>query len=116
MGDNDSADAVAVIKAAAGGDSVALTAIDEACARFARGLAPFLAAVDPELVIVGGSIALAGDVVLESIRRHLTGRLLVMPRLELSSLGDNTVALGAIRLALADVEERLQIPGGAGLP
>jgi predicted NBD/HSP70 family sugar kinase len=66
-----------------------------------------VSAIDPELVIIGGSVALAGDAVLDSLRRHLTRRALVTPRLELSQLGDDAVALGAVRLALSDAERRL---------
>ncbi|WP_053207305.1 ROK family transcriptional regulator [Jiangella muralis] len=107
LGDDESPDAAAVLVAAAGGDPRALQAIDEACARLARGLASFVSAIDPELVVIGGSITLAGDTILAGLRRHLSRRALVQPRLELSRLGDDAVALGAVRLALADAERRL---------
>ncbi|TDD71083.1 ROK family transcriptional regulator [Jiangella aurantiaca] len=107
LGDDESSDAAAVLAAAAGGDPRALQAVDEACARLARGLASFVSAIDPELVVIGGSITLAGDVILAGLRRHLGSRTLVEPRLELSRLGDDAVALGAVRLALADAERRL---------
>lgn len=115
LGDRESSDAAAVLTAASGGDPRALQVIDEACARMARGLASFVAAIDPELVIVGGGIVLAGDTVLDCLRRHLARRALVVPRLELSRLGDDAVALGAVQLALADAERLLDIyttPGG----
>ncbi|SDT59217.1 Sugar kinase of the NBD/HSP70 family, may contain an N-terminal HTH domain [Jiangella sp. DSM 45060] len=106
LGD-ESPDAAAVLVAAAAGDPRALQAVDEACARLARGLASFVSAIDPALVVIGGSITLAGDVILAGLRRHLSRRALVEPRLELSRLGDDAVALGAVRLALADAERRL---------
>ncbi|WP_343076434.1 ROK family transcriptional regulator [Jiangella mangrovi] len=107
LGFDDGADAAAVLTAAADGEPRALQAVEEACAQLSRGLASFVSAIDPELVIIGGSIALAGDAVLASMRRHLGRRALVTPRLELSQLGDDAVALGAVRLALADAERRL---------
>ncbi|TDE09155.1 ROK family transcriptional regulator [Jiangella asiatica] len=107
LGDDESPDAAAVLTAAADGDPRARRVVDEACARLARGLASFVSAIDPELVIIGGGVALAGDAILDGIRRHLTRRALVVPRLELSRLGDDAVALGAVRLALADAERRL---------
>ncbi|HUG87092.1 MAG TPA: ROK family transcriptional regulator [Euzebya sp.] len=114
LGDAGGTDAVAVLERAAAGDATVLAVVDEACARFVRGLAPFLAAVDPQLVILGGSITLAGQAVLAGVRHHLGRRALVVPRLELTSLGEDAVALGAIRLALTDVEERLlHVPGVA---
>ncbi|WP_116950065.1 ROK family transcriptional regulator [Jiangella endophytica] len=103
----DGADAAAVLAAAAAGDARAVQAVDEACARLSRGLASFVSAIDPELVIIGGSVALAGDAMLAGLRRHLSRRALVTPRLELSQLGDDAVALGAVRLALSDAERRL---------
>lgn len=106
LGD-ESPDAAAVLTAARDGDPRALRVVDEACARLARGLASFVLAIDPELVIIGGSITLAGEAILAGIRRHLTRRTLVVPRLALSQLGDDAVALGAVRLALADAQRRL---------
>ncbi|AYY15312.1 ROK family transcriptional regulator [Actinobacteria bacterium YIM 96077] len=107
LGDHHSPDAVAVLKAAAAGEEPALTVIDEACTHFARGFAPVLAALDPELVIIGGGITLAEGAIVEGIQRHLGARALVVPRLELSTLGDDAVALGAVRLALTEAEKRL---------
>lgn len=107
LGDRTSRDAVAMLGAAAAGEPHALQALDEAAARFARGLAPFLAAIDPELVVIGGSITLAGDSILDAVRRHLGPRVLVAPRLQLSALGDDAVALGAVRLALDHAERQL---------
>ncbi|QVQ52448.1 ROK family transcriptional regulator [Spiractinospora alimapuensis] len=101
------ADVGEVLHAAGTGDATALRAVDEACAHLARGLAPFLAAVDPEIVVLGGGITRAGDVVLDSVSRHLARRTLVAPILRLSTLADDAVTLGALRLALADAERRL---------
>lgn len=108
LGARNGQTAADVLAAAADRDPIALEVVDEACARFARGLAPFLAAIDPELVVLGGVVTLAGDAVLSSVRRHLARRALVVPRIELSALGDDAVALGAVRLALDQVE--LQLP------
>jgi predicted NBD/HSP70 family sugar kinase len=118
LGDTTSPDAVTILTAAAAGDELALKVIDDVCAQFARGFAPFLAAIDPDLVILGGGITLAGDAVLAGVQRHLSQRALAVPRLELSALGDDAVALGAVRLAAADAEHRLldsyMSPDGAG--
>lgn len=110
LGDDESQDAAAVLIAAGEGDARALQVLDEACALMARGLAAFVMAIDPELVIVGGEIILAGDAVLDALRRHLARRVLVAPPIELSRLGDDAVALGAVRLALTDAQQRLLDP------
>ncbi|MNC96862.1 hypothetical protein D3C83_143400 [compost metagenome] len=56
---------------------------------------------DPEVVVLGGSIASSGDIMLEAIRSETQRRL--MPhqwervRVELSTLGDDAIAIGAAR-------------------
>ncbi|NEA56547.1 ROK family protein [Streptomyces sp. SID13666] len=79
--------------------------------RFARDLATGVAVMsmtlDPSLVVVGGGISRAGDDITAPVRRHLTDLCLFPPDVEASSLGDESVALGAVRHGLQQVEERL---------
>ncbi len=107
LGDITSRGAADVLAAATQGEQRALQVIDEVAAQFARGFAPFLAAIDPELVIIGGRITLAGETIRSRVAHHLQVRALATPRLELSALGDDAVALGAVKLAAADAEQRL---------
>lgn len=57
--------------------------------------------------MLGGGLWRSYDLLLEPLRAHLEPLCLVMPRLEVSALGDRSVALGAIRVGLASLEERL---------
>lgn len=101
-------DAVAaVFAAAAGGDPAALRVVDLVAERFARGLAVLLLVLDPREVIIGGGVSRAGAPLLAAIERHLHPRVLTRPRLALSDLGGDAVALGAVRRGLDSVEERL---------
>jgi predicted NBD/HSP70 family sugar kinase len=54
---------------------------------------------DPEMVVLGGIIASAGDIMLEAIRVETTRRLLPQQgeqvKVLLSTLGDDAVAIGA---------------------
>ncbi|MDR7274349.1 ROK family transcriptional regulator [Catenuloplanes atrovinosus] len=100
-------DSGAVLRAAADGDPAALTAIDEIAARFARGLAPALLVLDPELVVIGGGVSRGGPPLLAALERHLRPRTLVPPRLALSALGDRAGVLGAIRACLDNLEATL---------
>ena len=58
-------------------------------------------------MIVGGGLSRAGERLLEPLERRIAGLVPVPPRIVLSTLGDEAVALGAARLALQAVEERL---------
>jgi len=91
-----------------------MEAVHTIAARFARGLAPVLLVLDPDLVVIGAGVSRAGSVLLTAIRDCVRPLTLVPPRLELSRLGDEAVALGAVELALADAETRL-LPA-PGLP
>ena len=63
--------------------------------------------LDPELIVVGGAVAAAGDILLTPLEREVT-RLTARPvRLAASTLADRGVLLGAVRVALDDVRPRL---------
>jgi predicted NBD/HSP70 family sugar kinase len=100
-------DVAAVFAAAAAGNAAALHVVDLVADRFARGLAVLLLVLDPSEVIIGGGVSRAGSTLLTAIERHLRPRVLTWPRLALSDLGGDAVALGAVRRALDDVESRL---------
>ncbi|MFE7234638.1 ROK family transcriptional regulator [Streptomyces sp. NPDC001231] len=103
-------DVVSVFDAAADGDPGAQGVIDTVAARLARGLAPVLLVLDPDLLVIGGGLSRAGRVVLDAVTRHLRPLTLVPTPIELSRLGDDAVVMGAVRLALDDVENRLLPP------
>jgi predicted NBD/HSP70 family sugar kinase len=99
--------AVSVLDAARAGDTTARDRLEQLAARMARGIAAVALALDPELVVVGGALTLSGDVLIEALRRHVEPLLLNPTRLTGSSLGDEAVRLGAVRLALNRIEEDL---------
>jgi predicted NBD/HSP70 family sugar kinase len=106
--DEASQDAVAALfTAATEGDQAALEVVDRIATRFARGLATLLLVLDPSEVVIGGGLSRAGETLLAAIERHLRPRILTSPRLVLSDLGGDAVALGAVRRALDHVEARL---------
>jgi predicted NBD/HSP70 family sugar kinase len=100
-------EAAAVFAAAAAGDPAALRVVDLVADRFARGLAVLLLVLDPAEVIIGGGVSRAGATLLTAIERHLRPRVLAWPRLALSDLGGDAVALGAVRRALDHLDESL---------
>jgi predicted NBD/HSP70 family sugar kinase len=103
----DRFDAEAVFAAAAHGDPTAVRVVHTIAARFARGLAPVLLVLDPDLVVIGAGLSRAGDALLAEIEACVLPLALVPPKLGLSRLGDEAVTLGAVELALADAQRRL---------
>lgn len=99
--------AAALYEEADAGDDNAIEICDRITARFAAGLAAFVLLVDPGTVIVGGSVANAGEPLLDAVRRQLAVRLFAVPPLALAHLGDEAVAHGAIQHALTSIEQRI---------
>jgi predicted NBD/HSP70 family sugar kinase len=106
-GDPEAIDAETVFAAASQGDRAARAILDELLERLARGIASVVAVLNPSTVIVGGGVSRAGESLLEPLGRRIRELVPVPPRVTLSNLGDESVALGAVRLALQEVEERL---------
>jgi predicted NBD/HSP70 family sugar kinase len=106
-GNPDAVDAEIVFAAAARGDETAQRVLDELLDRLARGLASAAALLNPSTVIIGGGLSRAGNALLEPLERRVGELVALPPRLVLSALGDEAVALGAVRLATQSVDERL---------
>ena len=99
-GDPDAIDAEVVFAAADGGDEAARRIRDELLQRLASGIASAVTVLNPSTVIVGGGLSRAGERLLEPLERRIAALVPVPPRVVLSTLGDEAVALGAARLAL----------------
>jgi predicted NBD/HSP70 family sugar kinase len=106
-GDPAAVDAEMIFRAASEGDPPSKRIVEELVARLAEGVAAATVVLDPDTVILGGGLSRAGDALLEPLVRHLRELVPVPPRVVLSGLGEESVALGAVRLAIQAVEERL---------
>jgi predicted NBD/HSP70 family sugar kinase len=106
-GSPDAVDAEIVFDAARHGDPAAAAIVEKLVGRLARGIASVAVVLDPDTVIVGGGLSRAGEVLLALLERHVAALVPRPPRLVLSSLGEEAVALGAVRLAIQSVEEKL---------
>ncbi|MBO0840419.1 MAG: ROK family transcriptional regulator [Sciscionella sp.] len=100
-------DLAPLFDAAANGDQRALAVVHTVAARFARGLATQLLILDPGLVVIGGGLSRAGDVLIDAVRQFLRPQLLTPIEVRASTLGDNAVAVGAVCKALDAAEERI---------
>ncbi|MFE2729341.1 ROK family protein [Kitasatospora sp. NPDC059327] len=118
MNDIREADAPRIFADARSGDADAAGRVDRFARTLAQGAAAMVLTVNPDLVVIGGGLSLAGDALLEPLRGHLDQLCLDAPGLEISALGTEAVALGAARLALDRLNEELfgAIAAGAGSP
>ncbi len=93
-----------VTAAAQAGDVAALQVFDEVGAWLGLGVAQFAAVLDPGVVVIGGGVSAAGDVLLrpllDAYTKHLTGRgHRPVARVVLAELGPGAGLVGAADLA-----------------
>lgn len=104
----DRAGAVAlIIDAARGGDARAAAVIEELAVYLGTAVANIVAVLDPALIVFGGGLSHAGDLLLHPLRRVVSRIVPNMPRLEISSLGDDAQLMGAVNSAMEVAESRL---------
>jgi glucokinase len=102
-GDLEELNAKTLFKAAKVGDATALRIVEEMGKVNAVGFANVVNAYDPELITIGGSIALNNpelilEPILENISRHLLNR---KPRIIITPLGEDIVLYGALSRAIS---------------
>jgi predicted NBD/HSP70 family sugar kinase len=100
-------DAETVFAAAAAGEPAANEVLETLFDRLARGIAAAIVVLNPATVIVGGGVSRAGEQLRAPLEERIRRLVPVPPRVILSQLGDEAVALGGVRLALQEVEQRL---------
>ncbi|MET7423477.1 ROK family transcriptional regulator [Dactylosporangium sp. NPDC005555] len=96
-----------VFNAARDGNRDARTAVNRYVKDLAIGTAALVLALDPQVVVFGGGFSRSADLVLDPLRRELQRLCLRLPDVRASTLGADSVALGALRLALNEVDQRL---------
>jgi predicted NBD/HSP70 family sugar kinase len=93
-------DARDIFAAARGGDRAAREIVEEVARRIAAHIAPIAAVADPALVVLGGGLGANGDLLLAPVRRLLGDWIPYPPRVEVSSLGEAAVLMGALAIGL----------------
>ena len=89
------------------GDEKAGAAFEDFAIGLADGLVSLVTPLDPELVVIGGSLARAGDLLTGPIQRFLNGISIYPPEVVASEYGEESIVLGAVRLALNEAERVL---------
>jgi predicted NBD/HSP70 family sugar kinase len=108
-----------IFAAAGQGDPIGAAVIQRLGERFARISAAVGKVFDTDLVIIAGAVAAACAPILEVIRDRMPELAEPpLPRVVASGLGEAVVSVGAVRRALAHVQEHaleMELPGRSGL-
>lgn len=96
-----------VFDAARRGEKAAGKVVAGIAERIALAIAAIAPILDPELVVLGGAIGRQGDLLLEAVERELAALSPFRPRIEVSSLGEDSELHGAIALALQSAQDLL---------
>jgi predicted NBD/HSP70 family sugar kinase len=89
------------------GDERAIAAIAAATPHIARHVTALALAYDPALVVIGGGLSRASDRFAPAVEAALASACVAPPRLAVSGTGGQSVALGAVRIALDAAHARL---------
>lgn len=96
-----------IAKAAKDGDQVAIEVMAETGYYVGIGVANMINALNPDMVVIGGGIALAGDVLWEPIHRTVNALALTQSRrvckIVPAELGDDAGVMGGITLAMQEL-------------
>ncbi|GKV73762.1 ROK family protein [Pseudarthrobacter phenanthrenivorans] len=95
-----SMEAEMVINAARKGDPAAREVLEVVTERTARVIAVVATFLDPQMIVLSGGPAGAGDVLIPSLNKELDGLNSAHPHLAASTLTDHAPLLGAVRVAL----------------
>jgi predicted NBD/HSP70 family sugar kinase len=101
-------DAAAALRRAADAGALGTPLLAEVADRLAVGLAPLVAVLDPELIVLTGAMLQAGGETLrELVAASLYEMVIPRPRLVLSGVAQDPVLTGAIESALAQTKQEL---------
>jgi glucokinase len=100
--------ATAVLAAAAAGEAAAGQVVEELLDHVAMAIVDVVAVVDPERVILDGTVGRALAPFADAIAARVARRVADGPELHISSLGPNATLVGAIATALETGERQLR--------
>jgi glucokinase len=92
--------AVEVFTAARLGEGWAKQVVDETIDQLSVTIANIACLLDPELIVLGGGVANAGDLLIPAIQERIRGVIPHTPRIEASTLGTRATVMGAITMTV----------------
>jgi glucokinase-like ROK family protein len=108
-------DIAAITAAASKNDKVAMRILDQASEYLGRGLSYLLNILNPEMIVLGGPVAQAGDYLLREVRASVARHALLPHGVAIvpSTLGDRAELAGAVLLAMESTVRSYRIVDGA---
>lgn len=109
VSDTSAIDLKTIIQAASEGDIFSIQLLEDTSEHLARGLAMVIHLLNPQMIIIGGSLSAAGPLISEPIRHKLTkytiGQILQDVSIQISDLGRDAILLGTIPYVLSNYFE-----------
>jgi glucokinase len=106
-GDDREAAMRRIVDAAGAGDVEARAVFDELAVFLGSAVANIVAVLDPEIVVLGGGLSHAGELLLEPVGRVVSRIVPNVPCLAISALGDEAQLMGSLCSAMEIAEARL---------
>jgi predicted NBD/HSP70 family sugar kinase len=97
-------------------DARARAAVDDFADVLGLGISAMVLAVDPDAVVIGGASSVHAHQIRDRIEDEVRRRCPIAPPVLVSTLDSNAVLMGAVRLALIQVEDILRSAVQAGDP
>lgn len=97
----------AIFVAVAEGDELAIKAVTNISQYLGIGVANLVSLFDPETIVLGGDIILAGEMPLEVISGIVKRLAPILPQISLSQLGNKASMYGAVAIALKETFQKL---------
>lgn len=91
--------AEAVFGLAQSGERAAQLAVDDVIAQLTLGIANAIVVLNPKIVVLGGGLAEAGEMLLVPLRKSIAPLVPSVPDLRLSDLGQDAALMGAASIA-----------------
>jgi predicted NBD/HSP70 family sugar kinase len=109
-GDPDSVTAAMVFASAADGDPAARKIVNRTLDVLAQGIAGLVCVLNPEAVILSGGLSRAGEALRAPLEERVARQVPFPPRFLISTVGDEGVAIGAVRRVTQTLDRVLLLP------
>lgn len=102
--------AAMVFASSADGDKTATKILNRAIEVLAQGIASLVCTLNPSAVILSGGLSRAGEQLRAPLEQRVAAQVPFPPKFVISTVGDEGVALGAVRRVTQTLDSELVLP------